>query len=192
MSLLEVQNFLARVFTDEELRREFLAAPEKVGAENNLSEAEILELQQMLPAQLNFFGDSLVYKRLREVEKLLPLTRKALGRRDFENLFREFAARFLPQTIKKHLEDAIQFAGFLEAKRIRPAWTNDLIGFERAKLIFHNSARRFLFKKFDCDVREIIKNVSHSDATPAENDFPKRKTLALWIRVGRKTRLFIR
>ena len=191
MSLLEVQNFLARVFTDEELRRKFLAAPETVGSENSLSEAEILQLRQMLPAQLNFFGDSLMFKRRHEVEKLLPLTRKALGRRDFEIFFREFAARFLPQTIKKHLEDATRFADFLEAKPIEPVWAKDLVGFERAKLIFNNSARRFLFKKFDYDVREIIKNISRSDAPP-EKDYPQRQTIALWLRVGRRTRLFIR
>jgi len=53
MSLLDTQNFLARIYTDESLRREFLAAPEKIGRENNLSEREIAELAEVFPDELN-------------------------------------------------------------------------------------------------------------------------------------------
>ena len=58
MSLLEVQNFTARIYTDENLRRKFLAAPEQTGRENNLSEKEIAELAAVFPEELNFFADS--------------------------------------------------------------------------------------------------------------------------------------
>ena len=49
MSLQNQQDFLARIFTDENLRLNFLSAPEKIGAENNLSAAEIEDLQTILP-----------------------------------------------------------------------------------------------------------------------------------------------
>jgi hypothetical protein len=49
MSLLDAQNFLARIYTDENLRREFLSAPEQTGRENNLSEKEIAELAAFSP-----------------------------------------------------------------------------------------------------------------------------------------------
>ncbi len=112
MSLLEQQNFLAKVFTDENLRGKFLSEPMNIGKENNLSETEIEQIQQLLPEQIKFFADSLFYKRLHEVEKFLPLTRKVLDKK-FEIHFREFANEFLPNTIKKHLEDAVEFSEYL-------------------------------------------------------------------------------
>ncbi|HEY0049232.1 MAG TPA: hypothetical protein VGB68_08115 [Pyrinomonadaceae bacterium] len=189
MSLLDVQNLLARIFTDKDLRLRFLLEPEKTGAENNLNEAEIEQIKQILPEQINFFADSLFYKRLHEVEKFLPLTRKVLGK-DFEKYFREFANQFLPQTIKKHLEDAIEFGGFLQLKEIKPFWTKDLAKFEQARLAFNNSEKRFIFKRFDFDIREIIKGISGEDAR-AQTDFPKRKTYGVWLRLGARTKHFI-
>jgi len=189
MSLLDVQNLLARIFTDEDLRLRFLREPEKIGIENNLSASEIEQIRQILPEQINFFADSLFYKRLREVEKLLPLTRKAAGK-EFEKYFREFANQFLPQTIKKHLEDAIRFGEFLQSKKIEPVWVKDLARFERARLSFNNSEKRFWREKFDFDVRAIIREISREGAK-TQSDFPKRKTYAVWLRIGKRTKHFI-
>lgn len=189
MSLLDVQNLLARIFTDEDLRLRFLLDPEKIGIENDLSETEIEQIKQLLPEQVNFFAGSLLYKRLREVEKLLPLTRTALETQ-FEKYFREFANQFLPQTIKKHLEDAMEFGKFLQSKKIEPVWTKDLAKFERARLSFNNSEKRFLLEKFDYDVREIIKDISRAGKNP-QSDFPRRKTYAVWLRFGRRAKHFI-
>ncbi|HEX8367030.1 MAG TPA: hypothetical protein VF604_00550 [Pyrinomonadaceae bacterium] len=189
MSLLDVQNLLARIFTDEDLRLQFLSEPEKTGAENNLNEAEIEQIKQILPEQINFFADSLFYKRLREVEKFLPLTRKVLNK-EFEKYFREFANQFLPQTIKKHLEDAIEFGGFLQSKKIEPFWIKDLAKFEGSRLSFNNSKKRFLLKRFDFDIREILKEISREGA-PAQSDFPKRKTYSVRLRIGARTKHFI-
>jgi hypothetical protein len=189
MSLLDVQNLLARIFTDEDLRLRFLSEPDKIGIENNLSAAEIEQIRQILPEQINFFADSLFYKRLHEVEKLLPLTRKALGT-EFEKYFREFANQFLPQTIKKHLEDAIEFIEFLQSKKIEPVWAKDLARFEGARLSFNNSEKRILLKRFDFDIREIIKEISRQGAK-AQSDFPGRKTYAVWLRIGKRVKHFI-
>ena len=79
MSLQKQQDFLARLFTDESLRQNFLSEPKKIGLENGLADTDIAELQTVLPEQLTFFADSLYWKRLREVEKFLPLTKKILG-----------------------------------------------------------------------------------------------------------------
>jgi hypothetical protein len=189
MSLVDVQNLLARIFTDEDLRLRFLLEPEKTGAENNLNEAEIEQIKQILPEQINFFADSLFYKRLHEVEKLLPLTRKALEK-DFEKYFREFANQFLPQTIKKHLEDAIGFGEFLQTRKIEPVWTRDLAKFECSRLAFNNSQKRFSLNRFDYDIREILKEISRAGAQ-AQKEFPKRKTFAVRFRIGERTKHFI-
>lgn len=182
MSLLDVQNFTARLYTDENLRREFLIAPVEIGKVNNLSEKEIAELTEILPAELNFFADSLRRKRLREVEKLLPLTRKALAD-DFEKHFREFANQFTPESIKKHLEDAIQFAEFLRERE--KDWKRDAAKFEAAKLEFYAHGKSLVFRIFDYDVKEISRRI----AEPPPN-FQKRKTFALWLRIGKREFVF--
>jgi hypothetical protein len=189
MSLIEQQNFLARLYTDENLRKSFLSDPLKIGAENDLSEKEIAELTQIIPEELNFFADSLFRKRLREVEKFLPLTCKALEE-SFEKFFREFSQIYNPKSIKKHLEDATEFCAFLQKAEIYPLWKKDLAKFERARLIFNSNAKQFVFEKFDFDVREILKEISNG-AAKAQNDFPKRTTFAVWLRVGNRTKHFM-
>ena len=183
MSLLETQNFLARVYTDENLRREFLSAPEKTGRENNLNAKEIAELAKILPEELSSFAESLLYKRLREVEKLLPLSRQFLDG-DFEINFREFANQFLPETTKKHLEDTLQFAEFMLANE--KGWRRDLIKFESAKLKFYGYEKWFVFRTFNHNIKKAFRRDENE-----QRDFNKQPTLAVWIRFGKKTFQFI-
>ncbi|MCY7344721.1 MAG: hypothetical protein LH614_00730 [Pyrinomonadaceae bacterium] len=184
MSLLAVQNFLARIFTDENLRREFANAPEEIGRKNNLTEKEIAELIGILPDEINCFADSLRRKRLREVEKLLPFTKKALDE-EFEKQFREFAAQFTPDSIKKHLEDAVRFAEFLQTKEIAPVWVQDLAKFEQAKLEFRGYGKRFVFKIFNYNVKEIC---YRNEMTQTE--YKKKKNFAVWLKIGKREFIF--
>lgn len=117
MSLQEQQNLLARLYTDAEFRRAFLSEAEKTVAGYNLSSQEIRELSEIMPEELEFFADSLFWKRLRETEKFLPLTKKVLNE-DFTTQFREFSQNFNPQTVKKHFEDALEFCRFLQIREI--------------------------------------------------------------------------
>lgn len=183
MSLLEQQNFLARIYTDENLRREFLSAPERIGSQHDLNETEIAELAAVFPEELNSFADSLVYKRLREVEKLLPLSREVFGE-DFEKYFREYANQFTPESIKKHLEDAIGFSKLLEKKET--AWKKDVVKFERYRLKFYGCEERLIFIIFDYDIREFF-----SEAAKTQKDYKKRKTFAIWLKIGNKSRQFV-
>jgi hypothetical protein len=182
MSLHEQQNFLARLYTDENLRRAFALEPQKIGTENLLNETEIAELAAVFPEELDFFAASLVWKRLRETKKFLPLTEKILGA-DFEKLFRRFSQNYNPQTIKKHLADALEFSRFLQAANVSEL-AQTAARFERAKLEFFNGAQTLKICKLDYDIREIAR------------DFPptalKRKTkFAVWLRFGNRTRHFI-
>ncbi len=185
MSLLEQQNFLARLYTDENLRRRFLSEPEKIGLENDLTEPEIAGIAAIIPEELNFFADSLFWKRLREVEKILPLTRKVSGG-SFEKYFREFSQNYNPKSVKKHLEDAVGFCSFLQNCEIEPVWAKDLAKFEQARLIFNSKTKDFLFRKFDFDIRKISR-----EDTKAQSEFPARRTFAVWIRVGNKSKHFV-
>lgn len=173
MSLLDTQNFLARLYTDENLRREFLSAPEKIGQENDLDEREIAELAAVFPDELNAFAESLVWKRLREAEKLLPLTRAKLNR-DFERHFRKFARNFNSASIKKHLDDALRFCDYLRADETVSGAAKNAAAYEQAKLEFRALSRRCVVRFLDFD-----------QATGE-----KRKRLAVWLRIGKKEFVF--
>ena len=184
MSLQEQQNFLARLYTDTELRRAFLSEPTNIGVENDLNEKEIAEIAEIIPEELNFFAESLFWKRLREVEKLLPLTKEFL-KDDFVELFREFSKDFNPQTIKKHLEDAIEFCRFLQKSDISEL-TQSIAEFEQTKLEFFGYGKRFAFCRLSFDIRKIQRRDSETQRLKLE----KRKTIAIWLRFGKKIKHF--
>ena len=173
MSLLDTQNFLARLYTDENLRREFLSAPQKVGRENDLSEREIAEIAGVFPDELNSFADSLFWKRLREAEKLLPLTRVQLNR-EFERHFREFSRHYNSQSIKKHLDDALRFCEYLRSNKTVTAAAKNAAKYERAKLQFWALNRRVVVRLLDFD--------------PATGE--RKRRLAVWLRIGKKELVF--
>lgn len=148
MSLLDVQNFTARIYTDEALRREFFLAPEQIGKENNLTERETAELAEVYPEELNSFAESLVLKRLREVEKLLPLTRRHSGA-DFARRFREFSQTFNPQSVKKYLEDALKFTNHLQTSGGISELVKNAAKFECSKLEFYALNKRVIVRFFN-------------------------------------------
>lgn len=172
MGLLEQQNFLARLFTDKSLRQSFWENPSKIGEENALSELEILQLKKIISNDLDFFAESLFYKRLHEVEKLLPLTKKFLDR-EFSNTFREFSQTYQPKSIKKHLEDAIEFCKYLQTVD-KPA-LKDAAKFEKTKHEFFSQQKLISF----CLLKHNIFKLK------------KKLTLAVWYRIGNQTRHFI-
>lgn len=174
MPLLEQQNFLARIFTDENLRRSFWEKPEAVGKENGLTDSEIEQLKKIIPDDLNFFADSLFHKRLREVEKLLPLTKKALDK-NFIDLFREFSNTFQPITVKKHLEDAIEFCKFIRAQDIDSNFAKDTANFEQKKHEFFGYGKIYSFVVLRHDVFSLRKKLG----------------FAVWYRIGNQTYHFI-
>ncbi len=183
MSLQKQQNFLARLYTDTEFRRAFLSQPEKIGAENDLSETEISEIAEILPEELNFFAETLFWKRLREVEKMLPLTKEFLGE-DFIELFREFSKNFNPQTVKKHLADAVEFCKFLSQSDVSEIAKN-ISKFERTKLEFFACGKRFAVCRLDYDIKEISRK-----GAKTQSDFRRKKTIAIWLKIGNKTKHF--
>jgi hypothetical protein len=184
MSLQKQQDFLARIFTDENLRQNFLSESEKIGAENNLSESEIEDLKTVLPEQLNFFADSLYWKRLREVEKILPLIRKVSGE-NFGKFFREFSQNFNPQSVKKHLEDAYEFCKFLQKQNISE-FAKNAAKYEQAKLEFFGYGKRFVVCKLDFDVRKFSREDANAQSVIQEN----KSKIAIWIRFGKKVKHF--
>jgi hypothetical protein len=187
MSLAKQQSLLARLYTNADLLAEFLDAPVKVALENGLSEIESQQLATIVPRELQSFAQSLFYKRLREVEKLLPLSAKVLDKK-FSELFHSFSDEFPPQTIKKHFADAVAFAAFLQKNERVSPWISDLIQFELAKLEFNGNAKFFVLCIFQHDIRDILNIVqrhNHLDAINKLFGLRERRTFAVWLRVGK-------
>lgn len=178
MSLQKQQDFLARLFIDEGLRQNFLSAPKKIGAENGLNLVEIEDLKAVLPEEITFFAEMLFWKRLRETEKILPLTREFL-KDDFVQLFREFSQNFNPQTVKKHLEDAIEFCKFIQKAKVSEIVGN-IAKFEQTKVEFFGYGKHFAVCRLDYDIKEI----SHESAKT------QRKINYIWIKIGNKIKHF--
>lgn len=184
MSLQNQQDVLAKLYTDAEFRRAFLSAPAKIGLASNLTESEIAEIEAIMPEELEFFADSLFWKRLRETEKFTPLTKKVLGD-DFAKLFREFSQNYNPQSVKKHYEDALGFCEFLRRQNISGLAKN-AAKYEKTKLEFFGFEKRFAVCRLNYDVREI----SRQDAKTQSENLKKKNKVVVWLRFGKRIKHF--
>ncbi|MCD9189619.1 MAG: hypothetical protein LUM44_24660 [Pyrinomonadaceae bacterium] len=181
MSLKEQQNLLARLYTDSDLREKFFAEPDKIGFDFNLTRREIAEIVEIAPQELDFFAESLFWKRLREAEKFIPLTVKILGC-DFPPLFRQFSQTFNPQTVRKHLEDALEFCRFLQKGEVSEIALNVAL-FERTKIEFFGYGKRLAFCKLAFEIEPFL-------ADNRTENLKRKQKFAVWIKLGNKTRHF--
>ncbi|MEZ5346024.1 MAG: hypothetical protein R2681_10765 [Pyrinomonadaceae bacterium] len=170
MGLLEQQNFLARLYVDEDFRKRFAAEPENIGRQNKLTGSEIADLEMILPDEVEAFAQSLYHKRFREVEKLLPFARKSLVE-EFGILFEEFSATYNPNSVKKHIEDAFQFCRFLSGNPRLSKSQKAAVRFEQAKLEFFGLGKSFVFRRFGGGIK---------------TDNGKRRRFGLWLRLGKR------
>jgi hypothetical protein len=185
---IESQRLLARLYTDPGLLSEFLTGRERFVASYGGTNACFLA--GIDTAALEYFAGSLVQKRRREVEKLLPWTSYALGEK-FESEFRRYAAACLPGGIKKHAADAMAFCRFLRKSPI------DVAAKEAAKMEFMALALRFRLvirrgqvKKCRVTARRTFARllrfkydlVARMDERPREGP-RERSTIALFLRL---------
>ena len=185
MGLREQQNLLARLYTDSEIRSEFTAEPERIGAEFELNESEIFDLSALAESEVKWFADSLFWKRFREVEKLLPTSSWMIGK-DFEPFFREFSSAFNPRSVKKHLEDALAFSRWLlKGGRLEPV-AADVLKFESTRLRHNAEEKAFSI----CDLAHDVRPVFDFGHPGCEQEIQTRRSFAIWVRIGRRTRFF--
>lgn len=140
MGLREQQNFLARLYTDPDLRRSFFEDPAGVAREAGLDETEAATLAAISSNELDGFAHSLLWKRLREAEKLLPHLVPAMGE-EFRTVFFDFASTYNPLGTKKHLDDAIEFCRSIENGGVFDVKVQAAARFDRKRLNFVNSNR---------------------------------------------------
>ena len=148
---------------------------------------EAQQLSNLHLAQLSFFANSLLSKRLAEVRKLLPLTARSLAEQ-FNPLFRQYAETFVPDGIKKHRQDALAFAAFLERMAHRegkfPQWVLEVLRYESAWV--EAADRRLMVRKFRCHIHSLVRSVAQGDVTPS---VIARPTVVLWFRLSSQDRL---
>lgn len=189
MGLAEQQRLLARLYTDATFRERFLADPQRGSEELGLAPEDIPRLMQLSSAQVRYFARSLYRKRLGVVQKLLPATSRATGPR-FETFFKEFAETVTPAGPKKHREDALAFARFLQ-QRVRrdgmfPAWLADVIRYEVAWLQATDASSHIIIRWFRYPVGTMLRVLEE-----ASEPFlvARQHTLAFWFRPHGRARL---
>ena len=186
MGLAEVQQLLARLYTDEELRARFFVDPLKVGRELGLSAEEARHMARLPSSQVKMFADSLLNKRLLGVGKLMPLTRRVLSER-FDTHFRRFAATHEYDGHTQYLGDALEFAKYLEEnlreERLGPGWTLDLLRFEKARLKAADPSCRWVARYFRHDISRLVRSVARKEELPVA---ARRATVAVWWRPQRR------
>jgi hypothetical protein len=190
MGLGEIQRVLAQLYTNAALRERFFADPQAVGEELGLSDAEVQQVAQLSTQQVNLFANSLHSKRFGEVCKLLPLTYRVLGKH-FVLLFRRYAETYIPQGIKKHRDDAISFATFVEqvahAGDIETAWVIEVLRYEKADLMAGSVTRHLMVYKFDYAIGKLIRSLDRGDEIPS---LVRQPTIVIWVRFTRQGRLW--
>ena len=185
MGLKEQQDLLARLYTDPDLYYRFTAEPQQVGPRFDLTESEIDELAALAETEVKWFTDSLYWKRFREVEKLLPTSSWVIGK-DFESLFREFASEYTPTSVKKHLEDALAYSRWLMRRdRSAPA-AADVLKFESTRLRHNAEEKTFSM----CTVAHDIRPAFDFGRPGSEHGIKRKRSFAIWVRIGRTTRFF--
>lgn len=181
-SLREQQDILARLYTDDRFRAAFLKAPDSVAESLGVSMAEAEGLATVAGREVEWFSDSLVSKRLREVRKMLPMSEQEIGSSGFTRRFREFADRFSPTSVKKHLEDSLAFAGALIRDPSIGDSERSVVRFEFRRLGHNALEKRFSICLLRYDPRRVTGFTAYE----------KRRGLGIWIAVGRWSRILFR
>lgn len=182
MSLREEQNVLARLYTDPVFRRAFFDDPAAAASAVGLDASEAEELAAASKDEIEMFSESLVWKRLRGVEKMLPLLRRTLAD-SFRKTFFEFATTFNSTGVKKNLEDASEFCSFIERSESFEKVARDAGKFERIRLEFLNGQKIFAWCVVGRELGKLVRDASQTGRAP---------TVSVWLRTAGTVRHFLR
>ncbi len=126
--------------------------------------------------ELDYFADSLIHKRCRQVEKLLPETSRILGE-EFRNAFSRFAPTFIPSSEEKYYEEAVAFCRWVEDRGTLALAVENTAVFERTRLLLYREGRRFSF----CRLPPVSRDSAAKEVTQHRRG---RFGLVFWARFG--------
>jgi hypothetical protein len=182
MALQQQQDLLARLYTDNEFRSEFLRKPSSFAEVLGVSPEEADCLAAVAGGEVEWFSESLVSKRLREVRKMLPMSEQELGAKEFARNFREFSERFAPTSVKKHLEDSLAFAMTLIKDPSLEGSERSVVRFESGRLRHNAFEKRFSLCLLRFDPRR----------STGYTTYDKHRGVGVWIAIGGWSRIFFR
>ncbi|HEY9839397.1 MAG: hypothetical protein ACAI44_30495 [Candidatus Sericytochromatia bacterium] len=193
MGLAQLQQALARLYTDESFRERFWTTdanaelnPEykaELGRELGLSPAELGQLARLSRERLQYFADSLQQKRYHAVCKLLPHSHRLMPER-FRALFQAYAPTYLPSGSQKHQYDAVQFAAYAAAHpspdraQDEAPWQRELLRYEALLLQAQLQAPGLLYACF----RYPVWDAPVWDPAPLASGQQVPPTLCFWLR----------
>lgn len=179
MALAQTQALLARLFTDDDLRREFFEAPIAVATRFGLSMHDTQRLAGIDNREIEAFAQSLIGKRALYARRALPLTARALGDR-FDALFRQ-AIRGAGREATSR-SDAAALTAFLDRRvvegELEPRWVADLARFELAFIEAGRSGAALLLRRFEYDVASIVDALAKGEVIRAVG----KRTFGVWAR----------
>lgn len=178
MGLEHTQALLARLFTDSQLREQFLEDPVAVGTSMGLDSGQAAALAALDPSGIQAFAESLDRKRRDDLAKMLPITTHALGR-NYPEIFQIYVIEH-PER-HDHLKDALAFVEFLIKRKDTQLWLSDLARYERTFRQMSHPSRKILIRIFHYPVQQIASLVLQEQPVPL---IAPQRTLAVWGRFG--------
>src|SRR5688500_1802821 len=137
MSLTDIEQILARLTTEPELRARFVENPFSLGRELGLSPTRTRQLRREAAERYDSFAATPRERRFVQVNKLLPLTHRVLGSR-FTHYFDRYVVEHGAVSVERLFGDVLHFAEYLEEKLrddyLGSGWTLDLLRFEKSRV----------------------------------------------------------
>jgi len=182
MGLQEIEQILARLSADEELRGRFVNDPFALGRELGLSTAASRQLRRAAAARFDSIAASPRERRFVQVYKLLPLTHRVLKGR-FTYYFDRYVAEHGAVSFERLFGDVLAFADYLEKRmtedHLGSGWTLDLLRFEKARIKAADPKRRLVVATFRHDISRLVRGVMRKGELFAA---VRRRSVAVWWR----------
>lgn len=131
MGSLEIQSWLARLYTDPHVLKRFLADRQSFSVGMQPETAAFL--QELDGSQLDYFASSLLSKRTRDASKMVPLLQNLLESR-FRPYFSRFAEKSVSTGAHKPVSDAMAFCDWLSGCDELENVLRDAARYERMRL----------------------------------------------------------
>ena len=182
MGLQEIEQILARLSADDELRGRFVNDPFALGRELGLSATSTRQLRRAAAVRFDTIAATPHERRFGQVYKLLPLTHRVLKGR-FTYYFDRYVAEHGAVSFERLFGDVFAFADYLEERlkedHLGSGWTLDLLRFEKARLKAADPKRRLVVATFRHDISRLVRGVARKGELFAA---VRRRSVAVWWR----------
>jgi hypothetical protein len=184
MSLSDIEQILARLSTEDELRARFVENPFALGRELGLTPTRTRQLRREAAARFDSFAATPRERRFVQVNKLLPLTHRVLQAR-FTHYFDLYVSEHGAVAVERLFGDVLRFAEYLEEKMrddyLGSGWTLDLLRFEKSRVKAADPNRRLVVAYFHHDISRLVRGVARKDKD-AMFEVVVRRSVAVWWR----------